>query len=106
MTCLLTRSAGGTALVEVVKITEAMYNGGDPVDASVTFGGFLLLPAVGGTIRVSLPPAPPANAPRLEFIGDSITAGMGAVGDNAAAGTCNSGGDVSGMHAYYTWTLH
>ena len=74
-----------------------MYNGGDPVDASVTFGGFLLLPAVGGTIRVSLPPAPPANAPRLEFIGDSITAGMGAVGDNAAAGTCNSGGDVSGM---------
>ena len=47
--------------------------------------------------RSTLPPAPPANAPRLEFIGDSITAGMGAVGDNAAAGTCNSGGDVSGM---------
>ena len=99
---------GGTALIEVVKISEAMYNGYEPVDASVTFGGFWLQPhmqADSNSCRITTQPVPEpsADAPRLEFIGDSITCGYGAVGDAVVAETCSGGTGVQLEDYDMTW---
>ena len=80
-------------------------NGYEPVDASVTFDGFMIHPESVDCARtiVITPPAQPSNAPKLEFIGDSITAGMGDVGDNAVDGTCTASPPIALQDWDMTW---
>jgi len=71
----------------------------------VTFDGFMIHPASVDCARtiVITPPAQPSNAPKLEFIGDSITAGMGDVGDNAVDGTCTASPPIALQDWDMTW---
>ena len=67
----------GTHDVRVVKATEPDWNGGDPVPNYMSFTGFHLHPASASSDfaagRGTLPPLP---VRKLEFLGDSITAGF------------------------------
>lgn len=65
----------GDHIIKVSKRTEAQMG-------PAIFGGFT--PLAGGTLL----PAPQANARRIEFIGDSITAGYGADGNVASSTGC------------------
>ena len=66
----------GTHSVRVLKATEADWNGGSPVANFVTFHGFSVPAAVDGTVAVYAAAPPPRPARRVEFLGDSITAGF------------------------------
>lgn len=67
--------AGGGVLpagvhdIRVFKATEADWNGGDPIPNYVTFNGFTV---VGATTQ----PGTPLPTRKIEFLGDSITAGF------------------------------
>jgi lysophospholipase L1-like esterase len=60
----------GTHDVRVLKATEADWNAGSPLPNYLTFSG---IEAAGGAAAL---PQPPLPARRLEFLGDSITAGF------------------------------
>ena len=83
----------GTHQVRIIKATEADWNGGSPVPNYVTFHG-MTATSKGGTeqsdgkalVTVMAPPALPTR--KIEFLGDSITAGY-----------CNQCEDTSGKQA-------
>jgi len=62
--------AAGTHDIRMFKATEADWNGGDPIPNYVTFAGFKF--AQGDAMSVTGPPLPTR---KIEFLGDSITAG-------------------------------
>jgi len=62
----------GTHDIRVVKATEPDWNGGDPLPNYMRFSGFRALPSA--RMRAAALPPPPLR--RLEFLGDSITAGF------------------------------
>lgn len=81
-------AATGTHDIRLVKATEADWNGGDPVPNFVTFYGFKVATAAAtattpasmaeeaaAVVVVSSEQPPPLPTRKIEFLGDSITAG-------------------------------
>jgi len=78
--------AAGTYDIKIFKTTEADWNGGDPVPNYVTFYGFTVKPLSSapvpaavdsaGAAAVQVEQAPPLPTRKIEFLGDSITAGF------------------------------
>ena len=66
----------GTHDFRILKVTEADWNGGDPVPNYVTFEGFTVESAGSSTpLTAVTSPLPPLPSRKIEFLGDSITAG-------------------------------
>ena len=67
----------GTHDFRILKVTEADWNGGDPVPNYVTFEGFQVTPVHNSVdFTVTTSPLPPLPTRKIEFLGDSITAGF------------------------------
>ena len=67
----------GTHDFRILKVTEADWNGGDPVPNYVTFEGFQVKPLdTSAHFTVATSPLPPLPNRKIEFLGDSITAGF------------------------------
>jgi lysophospholipase L1-like esterase len=75
--------------VEIYKRTEALYG-------EIQFEGFQNVS--GGTNDWALVPTPDPLPRRIEFIGDSITAGYGVLGTNP----CNDDGDYNDVYLAYS----
>jgi hypothetical protein len=73
--------AAGTHEIRIFKATEADWNGGSPVPNYVTFHGINVESESGATAVPTanalavLAPPPPLPTRKIEFLGDSITAG-------------------------------
>ena len=63
--------AAGTHSLRVFKATEADFNAGSPIANYVTFHGFSI-----SSTGVETIPSPPLPTRKIEFVGDSITAGF------------------------------
>eukprot|EP01051_Picozoa_sp_SAG22_P016873 SAG22_NODE_2482_length_2526_cov_1.823651_3_plen_251_part_00 len=80
----LGRLAAGSHAIRVLKATEADWNGGSPVPNYITFYGIAAdgggeedaAAAGGGELVATLAPPPPLPTRKIEFLGDSITAGF------------------------------
>jgi len=67
----------GTHDIRVIKATEPDWNGGDPVPNYMAFTGFHLWPVKSSSdFAAGCGTLPPLPARKLEFLGDSITAGF------------------------------
>jgi len=62
--------------IRILKATEADWNGGDPIPNYVTFHGLTITTTTMPLERPRAVPPPPLPARKIEFLGDSITAGF------------------------------
>jgi lysophospholipase L1-like esterase len=71
-------SESNTVTIVMAKMNEAEYNGHNELDSRVTVASFSL-PLGGSFVPLSaqVPPGLPQSGRKIEFIGDSITAGFG-----------------------------
>ena len=67
--------SAGSHTVRILKATEADWNGGSPAPNYVSFYGLQVGSGDGEQIAALAPP-PPLPSRKLEFLGDSITAGF------------------------------
>lgn len=68
--------AKGQHTIRILKATEAQWNGGSPTPNFMTFSGFKINPSAAATTTiVHTLPADPLPTRKIEFLGDSITAG-------------------------------